>query len=121
MTNEKNCHYDKPNDKCYIEISANINILKSEVILKDNYEVDFSQYNSINSLQGLHSKLYTSGFQSLKIWLKFLLSTAYYSIFILFQVVMLMDPHNSQITRSFQISHLSIKLSKILIIFFTFQ
>ena len=32
------------------------------MILKDNYEVDFRQYNSINSLLGFHSKLYTSGF-----------------------------------------------------------
>ena len=45
-----------------IEIYANINTLKSEMILKDNYEVDLRQYNSINSLLGFHSKLYTSGF-----------------------------------------------------------
>ena len=32
------------------------------MILKDNYEVDFMQYNSINSLLGFHSKLYTPGF-----------------------------------------------------------
>ena len=32
------------------------------MILRDNYEVDFRQYNSINSLLGFHSKLYTSGF-----------------------------------------------------------
>ena len=33
----KNGHYDKANDKCYIEISANTNTLKSEMIIKDNY------------------------------------------------------------------------------------
>ena len=47
---EKNGHYDKANDKYYIEISANTNTLKSEMFLKDNYEVDFRQYNSNNSL-----------------------------------------------------------------------
>ena len=30
--------------------------------LKNNYEVDFRQDKSINSLLGFHSKLYTSGF-----------------------------------------------------------
>ena len=58
----KNRHYDKANDKCYIEISANTNTLKSKMILKDNYEDEFRQYNSINSLLGFRSKLYTSGF-----------------------------------------------------------
>ena len=54
--------YDKANDKDNMEISANTNILKSEMILKNNYEVDFRQDNSINTLLGYHSKLYTSGF-----------------------------------------------------------
>ena len=57
-----NSHYDKASDKVYIEISANTNTLKSEMIVKDNYEVDFRLYNSINGLLGCHSKLYTSGF-----------------------------------------------------------
>ena len=56
----KNGH--KANDKYYIAISANTNTLKSEMFLKDNYKVDFRQYNSINSLLGFHTKLYTSGF-----------------------------------------------------------
>ena len=30
----KNCHYDKANDKDNIEISANTNTLKSEMIIK---------------------------------------------------------------------------------------
>ena len=55
-------HYDKGNDKDNIEISANTNTLKSDMILKNNYEVDFRQDKSINSLLGFHSKLYTSGF-----------------------------------------------------------
>ena len=45
-----------------IRFTANTITLKSEMIIKDNYEVDFSQYNSINSLLGFHSILYTSGF-----------------------------------------------------------
>ena len=57
----RNSHYDKANDKCYIEISANTNTLKSEMIIKDNYEL-FRRYKSTNSLLGFHSKLYTSGF-----------------------------------------------------------
>ena len=32
------------------------------MILKNNYEFDFRQDKSINSLLGFHSKLYTSGF-----------------------------------------------------------
>ena len=58
----KNYHYDKANDKNNIEISANINILKSEMFLKNNYEVEFRKDKSINSLLGFHSNLYTSGF-----------------------------------------------------------
>ena len=58
----KNGHYDKANDKDNIETSANINTLKSEMILRNNYEVDFRQHNSINSLLRFHIKLYTSGF-----------------------------------------------------------
>ena len=62
MQIRKNGHYDKANDKDNIEISANTNTLKFEFILKNNYEVDFRQDKSINSLLGFHSKLYTSGF-----------------------------------------------------------
>ena len=58
----KNGHYDKANDKDNIEISANTNTLKSEMITNNNCEVDFRRYNSINSLLGFDSKLYTSGF-----------------------------------------------------------
>ena len=51
----QNGHYDKENDKDNIEISANTNTLNAEMILKNNYEVDFKQYKSINSLIGLYS------------------------------------------------------------------
>ena len=56
----KKCHYDKANDN--IEISANTNTLKCEMILNNNYEVDLRQDKSINSLLGFHCKLYTLGF-----------------------------------------------------------
>ena len=62
----KNSHYDKANDKYYIEISASTNTLKSKMFLMDNYDVDFRQYASINSLLGFHDKLYTSGCQESK-------------------------------------------------------
>ena len=55
-------HYEKANDKCNIEISANTNTLKSEIIIKNNYEVDAIQDNSINCLLEFNNKLYTSGF-----------------------------------------------------------
>ena len=46
----KNYHYDKANDMDNIEISTNTNTLKSEMFLKNNYEVDFRKDKSINSL-----------------------------------------------------------------------
>ena len=42
----KNGHYDKVNDKDNIEISAITNKLQSDMILKNNYEIDFRQENS---------------------------------------------------------------------------
>ena len=62
----KNDHYDKENYKNNIEISANTNTLKSEMFLKNNYEVDFRKEKSINSLLGFDSNLYTSGFHESK-------------------------------------------------------
>ena len=59
---ERDGHYDKANDQHSIEISANINTLKSEMIINHTCEVDFRRYNSTNSLLGFDSKLYTSGF-----------------------------------------------------------
>ena len=58
----KNGHYDKANDKDNIEIFANINTLKSEMIIKNNCDFDFGRCNSINSLLGFDSKHYSSGF-----------------------------------------------------------
>ena len=62
----KNSHYDNASDKILIEISANTNTIKSEIIIKNKYQVDLSRYNFINSLLGFHSKLYTSGFNESK-------------------------------------------------------
>ena len=58
----KNGHNDKANDMDNIEIFANTNTLKSKMIINNNSEVDFRRYNSINSLLGFDSILYTSGF-----------------------------------------------------------
>ena len=59
---EKNGYYAKQNDNDNIEISANTNTLKSEMILMNNYWVNCTQDKSINSLHGFDGKLYTSGF-----------------------------------------------------------
>ena len=59
---EKNGHYDKANDTDNIEIFANTNTLKSEIIINNNCEVGFWQYNSTNSLLGFDSKHYSSEF-----------------------------------------------------------
>ena len=59
---EKNDHYHNVNDKNNVEISPNTNTLKSDMVLKNNYEVDFRKDKSVNSLLGFHSNLYTSGF-----------------------------------------------------------
>ena len=54
----KNGHYHKANDVNYIDISANTNTLKSQMFLKNNYEVDFRKGKSINRLLGFDSNLY---------------------------------------------------------------
>ena len=89
----KNYHYDKVNDNNNVEISANTNTLKSEMFLKGNYEVDFRKDKSINSLLGFDSNLYTSGFHDSENMVN-IQSTAYWSILILFRVVMSLVPHN---------------------------
>ena len=101
-------------------LSANTNALKSEMIIKDNYGVDFKEYNSINSLLGFHSKLYTSGFNKSENMVNILTINSK-PLLIYFHVVMLMVPHNLQFTRSFQMSLPGIKLWKIRKIFLTFQ
>ena len=63
----KNGHYDKANDNNNIEIFANTNKLKSEMIMNNNCKIDFRRYNSINVLLGFDSKLYSSGFNESEI------------------------------------------------------
>ena len=70
-------HYDKANDRDNIEISAKTNTLKSEMFLKNTYEVDFRKDKSINSFLGFDSNLYTSGFYESENMVIFLQSTAY--------------------------------------------
>ena len=72
----KNGHHDKANDKESIEISANTNTLKSEVILRINNAVDIRQNNSIDSLVGFKSNSTHQELTSLKIRILFLLPTA---------------------------------------------
>ena len=64
----KNGHYDKENDKNNVEISANTNTLRSEMFLKNNYEVDFGKDKSISSLLRFDSKHYPTGFHESEIW-----------------------------------------------------
>ena len=45
----KNGQYDKENDKNNVEISANTNALRSEMFLKNNYEVDFRKDNLLTT------------------------------------------------------------------------
>ena len=118
---EKNEHYDKANDKNNIEISANTNTFKSEMFLKNNYEVDFRKVKCINSLLGFHSNLYTSGFH---------VSENMGNILTINSILVNIDIiSGSYVNGSIQPTIHSffadvspgIKLSEILIIFFTFQ
>ena len=72
----KNSHYDQTNDKVYIEISANTNTLKSEMIIKNNCEISGNIISLIVSLDVIVNSTHQD-LMSLKIWLIFLLSTAY--------------------------------------------
>ena len=56
-----NGDYDDENDQPYIVIQANINTLKSVLILKNGYQVDFSEdrENTIASLLGFNKRIYS--------------------------------------------------------------
>lgn len=56
-------HYDEINEKHCITISANANTLKSVLILDNNYQVDFTQNNSLSSVLGFNNMIYTNNFQ----------------------------------------------------------
>ena len=116
----KNGHFDKANGKDNIEISANTNTSKSEIILMNNNEVNFRQDKSINSLLGFHSKLYTSRFNKSENMVNILTINS-----ILVNIDIISGSYVNGSTQptiySFFPDLPSIKLSKILIIFVTFQ
>ena len=104
-----------------MKISAKTNTLTSEMIIKDNYEVDFRQYNSINSLLGFHSKLYTSGFHESQNMVNIPTINS-----ILVNIIIISGSYVNGSTQPtiypfFSDVSPGIKLSKILIIFFTFH
>ena len=117
----KDSHNDKANDKVYIEISVNTNTFKSEMIIKDYFEVDFRRYNSINSFLGFHGKIYTSGFNESENMVNILTTNT-----ILVNIDIISGSYvnlstQPTCTRSFQMSLPGITLSKIRKIFLTFQ
>ena len=117
----KNDHYHKVNDKNNVEISANTDTLKSEMFLKNNYEVDFRKYKSINSLLGFHSNLYTSAFHESENMVNILTIS---SILVNIDIISgsyVNDSTQSTIYSFFPDVSPGIKLSKILIIFFALQ
>ena len=83
------------------------------MIIKDNYEVDLRRYNSINSLLGFDSKLYTSGFNESENMVNILTIN---SILVNIDIISgsyVMVPQNPPFTRFFQMSYPGIKYSKI--------
>ena len=118
----KNNHYDQTSDKVDTDISANTNTLKFEMFFRNNYEVDFRKDKSINSLLGFHINLYTSGFlESEKILVNILTINS-----ILVNIDILSGSYVNGSTQPTIYSFFpdvspGMKLSKILIIFFTFQ
>ena len=117
----KNSHYDKANVKIYIQISTNTNTLTAEIIFKNNYEVDFRRYNSINSLLGFHSKLYPSEFNESPNIVNILTINSILVNIDIISGCYVMFSHSLQFIRSFQTSLAGTTISKIRKIFFTFQ
>ena len=91
------------------------------MFVKGNYEVDFKKYKSINSLLGFDSNLYTSGFHESENMVNILTINS-----ILVNIDIISGSYVNGSTQPtiysfFPNVSLGIKLSKILIIFFTFQ
>jgi hypothetical protein len=59
----QNGHYDRGNEEYHITISANSNTLKSVLLLGGNYQVDFRANNSVASVLGFNSDIYTLEYQ----------------------------------------------------------
>lgn len=57
-----NGHYDSANDEYYITIEPNNNTLKSVVDINANYKVDFTTANSIRTVLGFNSQVYSEGY-----------------------------------------------------------
>ena len=57
-----NGHYDAAADQYYITIEPNNNTLKSVVDIGANYRVDFTTANSIRTVLGFNSQIYTEGY-----------------------------------------------------------
>ena len=55
----KNGHYDKVNNDYYITLSANPNTLRSILNIQPGYQVMFKHNNSLNSILGFESSVYT--------------------------------------------------------------
>ena len=59
---KENGHYDSVNDKYAITIEPNNNTLKTVVDIAVNYKVDFKTKNSIRTLLGFNSRIFTAGY-----------------------------------------------------------
>lgn len=57
-----NEHYDSTNDEYYITIEPNNNTLKSVVDVGVGYKVDFTTANSIRTVLGFNSQVYSEGY-----------------------------------------------------------
>ena len=51
-------HYNELTNKPYISITANVNTLRTELEILDNYKVDFRMTNSFNKILGFKNKVY---------------------------------------------------------------
>ena len=59
---EKTGHYHRVSENYYINISANSNTLKSVLILKKDYQIDFNHRDSLAKVLGFTGAKYTGGF-----------------------------------------------------------
>jgi hypothetical protein len=51
-------HYNELTNKPYIGITANVNTLRTELEILDNYKVDFRITKSFNKILGFKNKVY---------------------------------------------------------------
>ena len=91
------------------------------MILKNNYEVDFRQDKSINSLLGFDSKLYTSGFNESEIIVNILTINSMLVNIDIISGSYVNGSTQRTIYSFFPDVSLGYKLSKILLIFFTLK